>query len=244
MSRARLVTLAVLVALVGSAVAVAQSFVSHEYVPNAALDDGSALVSASGSSEPAAIVVDGELVPPPTGGALRSSERAMRAQPGDGANQEDIGRRSQTFRPDRVTALPGASPYFEVFTPSITPYKRVTSLDCVVLVAVVPAAYSVAPITPSTTGGVVDPASLAACASFDGASTALASVIGASEAPPSPLPASIDGASVLPPSPIARPLSSWPASRPASTCGTLGAGEPQAIASTHQESDSARIARA
>jgi hypothetical protein len=138
MSRARLVTLAVLVALVGSAVAVAQSFVSHEYVPNAALDDGSALVSASGSSEPAAIVVDGELVPPPTGGALRSSERAMRAQPGDGANQEDIGRRSQTFRPDRVTALPGASPYFEVFTPSITPYKRVTSLDCVVLAGSVP----------------------------------------------------------------------------------------------------------
>ncbi len=131
----------VVVALSGLAVAagaLAQSFVAHEYVPNAGAEDGSSLVSTAGSAEPAAIVVGGALVPPPAGGSLRDGERPMRSLPGDGRESEEVGRRSPTFRPDRVTALPGAVGYFEVFTPTITPYKRVTALDGVALVGGVP----------------------------------------------------------------------------------------------------------
>lgn len=139
MSRSRvLVSLVVGLAALATAVAVAQTVVAHEFVPNAGQDDGSSLVSASGSAEPAAIVYDGDLVPPPAGGALRDGERAMRSLPGDGATTEEVGRRSPTFRPDRVTALPGAVGYFEVFTPTITPYKRVTALDGVALAGTVP----------------------------------------------------------------------------------------------------------
>jgi len=139
MSRRSVLASAVLfLALALAAGAWAQSVVAHEFVPNAAADDGSSLVSSSGSAEPAAIVYDGDLVPPPAGGALRDGERAMRSLPGDGVESEEVGRRSPTFRPDRVTALPGAVGYFEVFTPTITPYKRVTSLDGVALAGSVP----------------------------------------------------------------------------------------------------------
>ena len=138
-ARARVVLVVVaLSGLVVAASAIAQSFVAHEYVPNAGAEDGSSLVSSAGSAEPAAIVVDGDLVPPPAGGSLRDGERPMRSLPGDGQQGEEVGRRSPTFRPDRVTALPGAVGYFEVFTPTITPYKRVTALDGVALVGNVP----------------------------------------------------------------------------------------------------------
>lgn len=110
------------------AVGVAQEVVLHELVPNLGADEGSSLVSSRGA-EPAAIVYGGELLRAPEGGPLRSDERAMDPTPGDGRERDEEGRRSPTFQPDRVTALHGAVPYFEVFTPAITPYKRVTSLD-------------------------------------------------------------------------------------------------------------------
>lgn len=139
MVRSRTLRLMVgLATVAAAAVALAQGVVAHEYVPDAGQDDGAALVSSSGSAEPAAILYDGRLVPPPTGGALRDGERPMRALPGDGRESEEVGRRSPTFRPDRVTALPGAVGYFEVFSPSITPYKRVTALDGVAMAGEVP----------------------------------------------------------------------------------------------------------
>jgi hypothetical protein len=118
----------VLAGLAIAAVAVAQEVVLHELVPNLGADEGSSLVSSRGA-EPAAIVYGGELLRAPEGGPLRSDERAMEPTPGDGQEREEEGRRSPTFQPDRVTALHGSIPYFEVFTPAITPYKRVTSLD-------------------------------------------------------------------------------------------------------------------
>ena len=114
LSRGVLIALAVM-ALAGLALA---QTVHHEFVPDAEEGEGSALVSVRGGAEPAAIMVDGELVTAPEGGALRDGERPMRAQPGTDSGQE-VGQRSPTFRPDRVTALPGAVGYFEVFSPSI-----------------------------------------------------------------------------------------------------------------------------
>lgn len=119
-----------------AAVALAQGPIWHEYVPDVEASEASALVSGGAGAEPTAIIHDGELLTAPEGGALRTGERAMRATPGDGTAREEEGRRSAIFRPDRVTALPGSIGYYEVFTPSIRPYKRVTALDAIVLDAV------------------------------------------------------------------------------------------------------------
>ena len=104
----------------------------HEFVPSPSADEGTMLV-AQGGAEPAAIVVGGEVIPPPSDGALGTDERPMTQQPGDGARQEQPGRRSPIFRPDRITELESTLHYFEVFSPAIAPYKRVTSLDAVTL---------------------------------------------------------------------------------------------------------------
>ncbi|MFK7990018.1 MAG: transglutaminase-like domain-containing protein [Sandaracinaceae bacterium] len=102
----------------------------HEFVPDVAEDEGSLLVS-SGGAQPDAIVYQGEVLPAPEGGGLGRDERAMRAGPGDSRQEEEVGRRSPNFHPDRVTDLEGNVGYFTVFTPTIAPYKRVTSLDAV-----------------------------------------------------------------------------------------------------------------
>jgi hypothetical protein len=104
----------------------------HEFVPDASEDEGTQLVSQDGA-EPAAIVVDGEVLPPPASREIGADERPMRAQPGQGAGREQPGRRATTFRPDRVTDFESTLHYFEVFTPAIAPYKRVSALDAVAL---------------------------------------------------------------------------------------------------------------
>ncbi|MDQ3036969.1 MAG: transglutaminase domain-containing protein, partial [Myxococcota bacterium] len=115
------------------ALARADDSVRHEYVPDVESDEGTLVVS-SGGPEPAALVYDGEVIPAPDGGALRPhEERAMQATPGDGHSTEEVGRRSPSFRPDRVTELNGQVGYFAVFTPTISPFKRVTALDGITL---------------------------------------------------------------------------------------------------------------
>lgn len=85
------------------------------------------------------VLVGGQPVEPPRGGPLRrSEERPMLAGPSDGNFGDPPGRRSPAFRPDRVTELEGTLGYYEVFTPSITPFKRVSALDGIALVDRVP----------------------------------------------------------------------------------------------------------
>ncbi len=111
-----------------AALAAAQP-VLHEYVPNIAAGEGSALVTSDSEPMPSAILSDGELLPAPEGGPREADEAPLRAQPGDSAMREEAGRRSPSFRPDRVTALESGVDYFEVFSPAIRPYKRMTALD-------------------------------------------------------------------------------------------------------------------
>lgn len=106
--------------------------VPHEYVPHLGSDEG-ALVVSQGHAEPDAIVAGGEVVTPPAGGSLRPEERPMTSDPGAGRRHDDPGRRSPTFRPDRITELESTLSYYEVFTPAIAPYKRVSALDGVAL---------------------------------------------------------------------------------------------------------------
>lgn len=116
-----------------TALALAQGAVLHELVPNLGADEGSSLVSSRGA-EPAAIVYGGQILRAPTDGPRERDERAMEAASGSRSAQDE-GLRSASFHPDRVTALHGAVPYFEVFAPAITPYKRVSSLDAVAVAA-------------------------------------------------------------------------------------------------------------
>ncbi len=119
-------------ALGAGTVAYAQGPVLHEFVPDVRGDEALVL-GASGSAEPTAILYDGELIPAPRDGALGPDERAMSAIAGDGAGSEEAGRRSPTFRPDRITDLEGTLGYYSVFSPAIAPFKRVTALDAVAL---------------------------------------------------------------------------------------------------------------
>lgn len=105
--------------------------VLHEYIPNASDDELVAFIRGA-NGEPEGIVYEGEILDRPQGGALRDDEQSLSGLPGNGQGREEPGRRSPSFRPDRVTALEGTLGYFAVFNPTITPFKRITALDAVV----------------------------------------------------------------------------------------------------------------
>ena len=62
----------------------------------------------------------------------------MTALPGSGALGDEAGRRSPTFRPDRVTEFDASVRFYSVFSPSVAPFKRVTALDGVALDGSIP----------------------------------------------------------------------------------------------------------
>lgn len=87
----------------------------------------------------APVLAGGNAVAPPRGGPLRKDEeRPMLAGQGESQAEHQAGRHSPAFRPDRITELEGTLGYFEVFTPGITPFKRVSALDGVALADGVP----------------------------------------------------------------------------------------------------------
>lgn len=99
----------------------------------------SELSAYSARSERTPVMLGGHPVDAPPGGPLRKEqERPMLAGQGEGAFRDPPGRRSPSFRPDRITELEGTLGYYEVFTPSITPFKRVSALDAVALSEGVP----------------------------------------------------------------------------------------------------------
>ena len=102
---------------------------AHTYIPNLRPEE---LLAFAPKGEAAPVLVGGSAIEPPTGGPLRrEEERPMLAGPGDGLGGDPPGRRSSAFRPDRITELEGTLGYYEVFTPGITPFKRVSALDAV-----------------------------------------------------------------------------------------------------------------
>ncbi|MEZ4256810.1 MAG: transglutaminase-like domain-containing protein [Polyangiales bacterium] len=101
----------------GGNVARAQSAL-HEFIPEAGRDQD--LVAVAGGHAANAFVYQGQVISAPRGGALRADERAMRAQNASSG---------PSYRPDFITDFKGKAGYYEVFTPSITPYKRVSAVD-------------------------------------------------------------------------------------------------------------------
>lgn len=128
--------------------------VLHEQVPNLKPNEAELALAARG--ELPAIEHNGTLYSEPEGGPLRDDEVAMSAahdDTGSGADPamdaatntnssqpnttqpplDTPGQRSTVYYPDRQTSLNGTLDYFEVFKPAISPFKRVTALDRVVL---------------------------------------------------------------------------------------------------------------
>lgn len=105
----------------------------HEYVPG--IDPDEAFRSlGQHEAEPDAVVHDGEMLSAPDLNEA-SAQPPMRAEPGDGRGGASPGRRSPEFRPDRLTELEQTLDYYASFNPSIAPFKRVTSLNTIVLAA-------------------------------------------------------------------------------------------------------------
>ncbi|HKU44657.1 MAG TPA: transglutaminase domain-containing protein, partial [Polyangiales bacterium] len=89
--------------------------VLHDYVPN--VDPRELpLAAAEAASASGAAGSDAESGP------------AYEATAAEGTPSDPPGRRAPSFRPDRLTELASGLDYYEVFRPSIAPFKRVTSL--------------------------------------------------------------------------------------------------------------------
>lgn len=119
-----------------SSLAACESKPAHTYIADLRPDELAAFAPAAKQGVAA---VDEPTAAPPPGGPLRQNdERPMLAGAGDGVGGDPPGRRSPAFRPDRITELEGTLGYYEVFTPGITPFKRVSALDAVTLLDGVP----------------------------------------------------------------------------------------------------------
>lgn len=104
----------------------------HERVPNLRPNEGELVLAAAGQLD--AIEHEGRLITEPEGGPLRADEAPMTAAAADVSSPTDEpGVRSTVYYPDRQTSLDGTLNYYEVFSPAISPFKRVTALDHVVL---------------------------------------------------------------------------------------------------------------
>lgn len=117
--------------LVQPAVGSAQGPVLHEYLE--AVDPNEASVRLGelrGEAPP--VRYDGELIPAPDPEDDRPVP-VMSGRPGNGQGAQPAGQRAPSFRPDRQTQLEGQLSYFSAFNPVVAPFKRVTSLDAVVL---------------------------------------------------------------------------------------------------------------
>lgn len=102
----------------------------HTYIPAFSPKE----LAAFGVTAPITIMNAGVALTKPPGGPFREGdEKPMLAGPATQRGTQEPGRRAAGFRPDRVTELSGSLGYFEVFTPAITPFKRVSALDAVTL---------------------------------------------------------------------------------------------------------------
>jgi transglutaminase-like putative cysteine protease len=92
----------------------------HEYVAN--VEPGEAALGLEARAQ------EGDELAGPSSG---ESGPAYDATRGDGSPGEPPGRRTPSFRPDRQTELSSGLDYFEVFRPSIAPFKRVSALGAI-----------------------------------------------------------------------------------------------------------------
>lgn len=115
----------------GVGVSSAQSRI-HEYIPEPGGSKDLLLLDGQPGAD--AFMYEGALVEKPKAAGLRPHEQPVRAAASPAAPDQREGQPAgPTYRPDRVTDFEGSAKYYEVFSPSITPYKRTSALDTVVL---------------------------------------------------------------------------------------------------------------
>jgi hypothetical protein len=113
-----------------------ESKAAHTYIADFRPEELAAFAPKSRQTQ---VLAGGSPVEAPPGGPLRKDEeRPMLAGKAEPTVGHQVGRRMPAFRPDRITELEGTLGYFEVFTPGITPFKRVSALDGVSLLDGVP----------------------------------------------------------------------------------------------------------
>lgn len=103
----------------------------HEYVPDVQPHEAALAISSS-RGHAAAFEYDGELLTSPDPAAPDSAP-PMVAGAASAAGKTPPGHRSPAFRPDRATELESRLSYYASFTPTVAPFKRVSSLDTVAL---------------------------------------------------------------------------------------------------------------
>ncbi|MCA9580467.1 MAG: hypothetical protein KC416_01655 [Myxococcales bacterium] len=119
------------VALSGAGIVAAQPPL-HEPVPN--IGSGElGTVTSGGSLGGPSLFYRGEHIAPPSLHEGVGGQRPMTPLPGSGRQDGIGGKRSPSFRPDRITSLESSVGYDSVFNPSIAPFKRISALNGVVL---------------------------------------------------------------------------------------------------------------
>ncbi|MCC7537786.1 MAG: transglutaminase domain-containing protein [Deltaproteobacteria bacterium] len=99
----------------------------HEFVPERPTDARSRGAPSGDRPSPSTPSAEQPLPEPELVENVEPDERAVLPPDGSG---EGI-RPFDSFRPDRNTELDGLLDYYEVFTPAISPFKRITALDAV-----------------------------------------------------------------------------------------------------------------
>jgi hypothetical protein len=110
----------------------ADSDLLHEYIPNVSPNEADRAISAR-SSDRTAVVYNGQRIEMPGVSGLSNDEPMvpMTSTPSNTTSQSEIGRRSPRFSPDRTTQFQGSLSYYDVFNPSIAPFKRMTAMGVV-----------------------------------------------------------------------------------------------------------------
>jgi hypothetical protein len=111
----------------------AQEGVLHEYVPDLDPHEVAAALAPNARREPNEAGAETEVGTEKKTGASRSE--AADEEASGGSRDDDApaggGNAAESFRPDRLTSLEGGLDYYEAFTPSIAPFKRVMAFDAV-----------------------------------------------------------------------------------------------------------------
>lgn len=109
----------------------ADSHLLHEYIPNVHPDEAERAVSTRPDATPA-IFYNGRPIEIPPDSPTSSDERpSPTATANQQCSQIALNQRISRFFPDRITEFKGSLSYYDVFNPSIAPFKRVTALGVV-----------------------------------------------------------------------------------------------------------------
>ena len=109
----------------------ADSQLLHEYIPNVRPDEADRAISADVDAAPT-IFYNGRPVEMPKDAPIASDERALpTSATDDQKSRTALNQRISRFFPDRTTEFKGSLSYYDVFNPSIAPFKRTTAMGVV-----------------------------------------------------------------------------------------------------------------